>query len=343
MHLGSLLITVVLSVGVSAASEPPSPTPPKAGHKPEAHSKQHEQRAAGDQRGTENSPVFIKVIPSLPVEPDPAKESDNRHDYASSEWWLVYITAALVAATCGLIIYTARLWSATKALAEDAKQTAERQAREMQESLLIAGRSADAALKTAQHMQAAERAYVKMSHFRPGLTFKQNGQTCQVIIQVKIRNFGRTPATVTDVLLNIKRLPANEALPVTPSYEIRPNHQPIRAFLVAEDEFVKMDRHGWVNIPFPGWTMTNIEDLKGQVQLLVYGYVDYIDQFGCRHRSGYAMRYEPDLDDLTTYERDGEAFDRRDNLIFMTQYGWNYDRPRQQNEGSDWQNPKQPN
>src|SRR3989338_8343946 len=132
MRTKLLLIALLFAGNAATQSQEPSPTPAKASQKPQANPKQHKQRAAEDQRGTEKSPVFIKVIPSLAVEPQPTKEADKGDDYTSPEWWLVYITGALVCFTFGLMIYTARLWGATKTLAEDARNTADRQTNDTQ-------------------------------------------------------------------------------------------------------------------------------------------------------------------------------------------------------------------
>lgn len=199
------LVLLFSLVVVPAYSNPP--TPPKAGHQPEIGTTQHDETAAKDQRGSETSPLFIKVIPPLAVEPGPAKEAENGHDNSSAEWWLVYITGALVLATCGLIIYTARLWGATKSLAEDAEKTAARQAREMQASLLIAQESADAAKKSAE---AAERTVSTMRDTAEKQLRAYVMVDCVEIVDVKpdpsrefvepwihvrYKNFGQIPAT----------------------------------------------------------------------------------------------------------------------------------------------------
>lgn len=49
----------------------------------------------------------------------------------------------------------------------------------------------------------------------------------------------------------------------------------------------------------------------------------------CR-RGGYARQYDP--------RRDDPANENRNNLIFVTQRGYNYDRPRKKGEGNDWGN-----
>ena len=95
------------------------------------------------------------------------------------------------------MLYTARLWNATKTLAEDAKRTADRQASEMQASLRIAQESADAAKKMAVTMEdTAERqlrAYALVSHVKI-VNDPEPGHSGQWVY-IEIRNFGQTPAT----------------------------------------------------------------------------------------------------------------------------------------------------
>ena len=73
-------------------------------------------------------------------------------------------------------------------------------------------------------------------------------------------------------------------------------------------------------------------------KLWLYGYVDYIDQFGQRHRAGWARLYEPDRDDRQYYPSDDD-FAKRSNLVFVAEEGYNYDRERMPREGNDWDKP----
>ena len=66
---------------------------------------------------------------------------------------------------------------------------------------------------------------------------------------------------------------------------------------------------------------------RGNKIFYLYGCIDYTDQFGTKHRSGYARRFE-----RTAHE--GE-----DNLVFVTDPGYNYDRERTKDEGHDWDRP----
>jgi hypothetical protein len=105
--------------------------------------------------------------------------------------------------------------------------------------------------------------------------------------------------------------------------DVLPYPVPERAeelFLYRDDPFFFV-RH------FPV-TDREVEDIpRGEKIFYVYGYVDYIDQFGQRHRAGYARRFKP-----------GDS-SQNDNLLFVTQEGYNYDRQRQPGEGRDWGDP----
>lgn len=140
--------------------------------------------------------------------------------------------------------------------------------------------------------------------------------------EVQVTNCGSTPARVTDVRLRFLSLPVAERLPAVPDYGAQPKAAP-HFFLVGNDHFFHTD---WVNI---GATAKAAKD--GAVQMWVLGYVDYIDTFGQRHRSGYARVYNHTLD--VGRCAPGEL---RTNLEFVTQDSYNYDRPRERGEGNDW-------
>jgi hypothetical protein len=128
------------------------------------------------------------------MEPEPTKEHENARSYTSSEWWLVYITSALVLATVGLMIYTARLWGATESLAKDAKQTAVRQASEMQDSLRISRAAADAAMKSADASLMALRPWLSCEVDITGPLIFNAEKDAVFRLRFTIKNTGKTPA-----------------------------------------------------------------------------------------------------------------------------------------------------
>jgi hypothetical protein len=168
------------------------------------------------------------------------------------------------------------------------------------------------------HGQRVERAYVKLSHPPPGIE-PQLG-TDLVRLQISVKNFGRTPAQITDIVLNPLVLSGNQPLPREPVYTRRDGGQAQKAFLVANDELFYVRYY-----QLEAGQMNEVLDLAANLYLI--GYVDYIDQFGEHHRGGYARLYGPRIDDRALYKTD-EDFAARNNLVFVTQEGYNYDRIR---------------
>lgn len=103
------------------------------------------------------------------------------------EWGLVYLTLALVVVTGCLAIYTAKLWGATKSLAEDAKRTSERQSGEVRESLRI-GRETIEAME--RHSERRLRAYVFVESAEIRDPYSERGGQ----VKITFKNFGATPA-----------------------------------------------------------------------------------------------------------------------------------------------------
>jgi hypothetical protein len=200
------------------------------------------------------------------------------------------VITAISTAVIALVAFM--LWSSTRRLWESSKTVAEDMAR-------------------------SRRAYVKMSHLAPGI--QPEGTSGLFGIRLGIKNFGQTPATITDILLNCLVLPKGVPLPESPLYERQSGSIPT-GFLVANDEMV-FHRHYQITSD----DMTAVRDHQSDLYLI--GYVDYMDQFGQRHRAGYARLYRAMTDDRKSYRHDAE-FEERNNLNFVVKDGYNYDHPR---------------
>jgi len=228
-----------------------------------------------------------------------------------SEFWnvkvtdvaTVIVTVVLVIVTALLARYTARLWRATKDLVAESGDTARKEL----------------------------RAYVKMSHSPPGLTFETSNGVFRITIQVK--NFGRTPARITNSLIKHLILSSNGLLPDIPDYgRDTATSEGLTAFLVAGDE-------AFLSMAFSGIEVESLRAVERKMnRLWLYGYVDYVDQFGQRHRAGWARLYDPERDNRRYYPSD-EDFAKRSNLVFVEKEGYNYDRERMQYEDNDWEEP----
>jgi hypothetical protein len=179
------------------------------------------------------------------------------------------------------------------------------------EQIAVARDTAEAAKSTAEHTRTVERAYLKFSHRPTGLRCARTGECC---VEMGIHNRGHTPATVTGVLFE-HVITATPHLPVSPSYTAG-KEKPRSAFLVAGMQFGFEEK-------FDVTPKEYSEIRRAKLHLFLLGYVDYIDAFGQRHRAGYARVYNP----LSGHPN---------NLSFIPQPGYNYDRPREEGEGNDW-------
>jgi hypothetical protein len=151
---------------------------------------------------------------------------------------------------------------------------------------------------------ATERAYVGLSHTSPPGLALSAGVTPTAAVNIEVKNNGRTPANVTSISLGLRIEPAQAQLPRIPPYD--PAKQ-ITAFLTTGDTFF-IDPSPWT---IPPGDFAQVQ--AGTEKLYLLGYVDYKDQFGKRHRHGYARVYD--------------AGNPGNNLVFVTQADYNYDRP----------------
>ena len=298
MYLGIFLIALVAGTGVSQSSDPPPPTPPKAEQKNQADTKDKQQPPTPDQRGTENSPLFIKVIPPLTVEPPPAALAQHSNMYTSPEWWLVLVTLILAAITAILAGYTAKLWGATKSLAEEAKQTATRQASEMQKSLVISQESAATAKASValarEEFLATHRPRVIVRSVRCG---EAMGNVPEPPLQLDIimANVGLTPAIILKISASLMHVPSG-ILPPGPPYA---EHSATMITLnVGEPEPFSAFIRGDIVKEF------DLADGFGNATTFFFclGYLIYEDALNRRYRTAFVRRYNASIKRFSTVD-----------------------------------------
>ena len=292
-----IILSLVFSIGIANSQEQPPRNP---------NPKKVTQQDATDNRGTEKSPLVVKTLSPEKSTERIQEERTREHEKANREERLVFWTLALAILTGVLAsVAGAQLWMFF------------RQLRLMKDGADDAKLLAKAAKKSADAVMLAERAYVKMSHVPPGIEWHEpDGVGFSVVINVK--NYGRTPTTVTDVVLCIKVLPNAESLPAVPGYSVPQREEIPGAFLMPND---------WFNYTRSFNLFERLDDVKHKKssKLYVYGYVDYIDVFNQRQRGGYARVFNRWLD-----------IGKQNNLVLVTQRGYNYDRQREEGEGNDW-------
>lgn len=179
-----------------------------------------------------------------------------------------------------------------------------------------------------RHFTVSERAYVKLSHHSPGLSFSDPNPSGRVIAEVRVaaKNWGNTPATVSDIALDLralgKSIPSDRMIP--------DNAKTALAFLAPGEDFTF--GFGFV---FSAEDYEQFNNFLARARLV--GYVDYIDQFGNRWRNGYERIYFRTLDNSSL------PASERNNLVISRDSRGHYDRPRKPGEGIDWDwEPKPP-
>ena len=180
-----------------------------------------------------------------------------------------------------------------------------------------------------EHFRVTERAYVKLSHMPPGIIWVRQGGYCHAVLSFRVKNFGHTPAHVTDAHFEPIFLAQDEKLPDAPEYTLLEGRSVTAAFLVADDEMVHRADIGILHAQH-----TAVMDETSR--LVIIGYVDYLDKFGIRHRGSYAREYEPGMDQPPANINAAPDFAKRNNLVIVSERLYNDDRPRSRGEDVDW-------
>lgn len=308
------ILIIFLSLAIFSLSIAESQGPPD---------KRDNQRTKGDSitnKGNEKLTFPVTTIISLnPMNqsqnPDNTSTTNNNKSWYNSIWektlaepiniytlGLTFFTLVLAISTIGLWIATTRTTRHTKIAAEAAQK------------------SADASLQAATANMFTTRAYVRISTCPPGIIFIEQ-PIPQLTCRLEIKNYGETPAHITDIVIQAKISEIGQLLPDIPDFDNAKRYPCSNAFLVRGES---ISYHFFNDSILTKTLITDIKDGKSILNL--YGQVDYIDTFGNRHRGGFGQNYYPAHDQRRNYSSD-EAFTTRNNLTFLMQADYNYDRP----------------
>jgi hypothetical protein len=125
----AILGVLLLLVCAGAYSQEPSPGTGQGAEKPKSEAKQAKTGTAYEQRGSANSPLFVKTLPAPKTEAETNHEHFQYHEKPLLDKWLTYSTIFLSVVTFFLALFTAFLWGSTSKLVRGANETAERELR----------------------------------------------------------------------------------------------------------------------------------------------------------------------------------------------------------------------
>ena len=221
-----------------------------------------QQQAAPDQRGTENSPVVVKVLPAQEDEnkaKESAKEHDEKRKLDADTLWLSQLTVVII--FLQFLIFCAQaffLWGTLKATATAAQA------------------AIDAAALASRH----ERAYMfsgpaEVTDTGEGGVIFDHAQGT-LIVKIEVENSGRTVGILKKI-----RLGFSAELPTS------------KVTVYEGDGFRDMVYDLAIKAGIKCF-LTSVLSPLPPITTFVIGYIEYLDIFKEKHFSRFCIRLEPD-------------------------------------------------
>jgi hypothetical protein len=298
-RFGIIAFVALWGAGVAVAqSNRPSPGPGGANQQPKPIAQPAQQQSAADQRGTDDAPLIVRVVPAPKTEQEAAQDQAKRDDESAANWWMVRLTGII--AIIGLIqafvfwVQAGRL----KGTITKMDEIATGQTNDMQDSIAQAGRAAVAMENVARSMaenvenlkitvginreiadrqrlvtELQSRAYLSIQFY--GMVPQNAATGIRFEPRINLVNLGNTPAydvvsrTAADVLPT--PLPEDFAFPlpaVVPTRSVSTIAPRLNKILSAVVPKIYPD--------------VEVEQLKGGVgqRIHIWGEVFYKDAFG---------------------------------------------------------------
>jgi hypothetical protein len=300
------LIAIALACCLNvAASEPLQPQrgPQVEAKKQPESPADSKQQSKADQGASQ--PNLARVGPIQAAPPKPECEHGCEE---GTEFWPSLFGYRLKITDTLLVLFTFLLWVSTRNLWTETKAAGR-----------IAKTSADAAKTSSDALMLSERAYLTITFEMPGVRWNTNNRD-GLFLSVRVQNFGRTPAAVTDIRIGLSVRDNGDLLPLEFPYPNREQEDACpNGILVPGDHLL--------NDLYLGLRQTARESVQAsEKRLWLFGHVDYIDIFGKRRRAGLVRLYERALE--------GRADST--NLMSSTERRYDFDRERNKGEGNDW-------
>ena len=239
-----------------------------------------QQNAAEQERGSENFPLIVKVVPEEKSKDELAREyareqSEGRlveltGDLALYTWRLFLATAGLVFATSGLVVVGFR------------------QIRDAKEAIAAAVKSANVAERALTEL---ERPFVYGGVSEPGLrvvpsSHKRGSELGRGVLELSIYNFGRTPAILTRIEYAICPAPHGDICPAMAPSVVGGRELPVGTVCVSGDPFVEGQNLRW--------EFFDEEDdvIASKQSVWITGFVRYDDIFGAHYITGFTQVFD---------------------------------------------------
>ena len=259
LSLSLTLILLVLDLALNgashAANENPSQNPPpssgKLGSQDKSKSSKQEQQTQPDQRGTEQSPIIVKMAPSPKTEEEAAQAKQEKEEKAATDRRVEITTYIIGAATA--IQAIALIWT-----------------------IIVMNRTAKRQLRAYVMPQAAS--LIDGTMLQPPQAHRANVPGTVL----NFMNFGETPAyeVVSWAQIAVTQ-PINENNLVVPTLQ--------RMFAAPLGAKGTMPKALWFNRALTATERTDIAN--GQQAIYLYGRIEYLDAFKMKRFTNFRLHY----------------------------------------------------
>jgi hypothetical protein len=248
--------------------------------------KQPQQPAAAEQRGTQNSPLIVKVLPTAKTPDETAQEKHDRDAKAANDGNVVKLTAVLAAvAVLQLFVYGYQAYKLRQTV-----ESAGEQAKAMERHIGEAARSADAMENIVATIEAGNkavmRAYLTVIVGTPIYQQRRPGQSdLKFEGRPHLVNTGNTQARKVRIRIKGAILPS--PLPDDFVFPLPEEVAGTGDATVAAHQMYIMS--GIVEDFVPDAEVASIKEGVGRC-LYVWGLVTYEDIFGDRHTTRFGQQ-----------------------------------------------------
>ncbi len=263
--------------------QPPAPGASKASHLQKQNTQSADHPTSQDQQGTQDSRVFVKVIPAPKTQTETDQYREERDKQSSHERWAIVISAILVVIALGqLVVY----WYQAIQLRRTVESAGE-QSKAMERHIGEAARSATAMENIANVIQGGNAAIIRayLSVVINDAIYQERAEGLKFEAKPNLVNTGGTPARNVRIRIDAAIVPFAKAetftypLPqeVANASAVAAPHQTYNLSAVVK-EFV------------PDADVPDIKQARSEKgALTVWGTVTYDDVFGQSHTTRFAQ------------------------------------------------------
>ena len=275
-----VVIVVVLLVAGNAYSDNPTPGSGKESQPEHNQPKDSKKPANKDNRGTEGSPFFIKIVDTPKAETKPDKPKTESNEKPSTDGGLRAEAWAAIFAGVMVVIAT---WQVGLFL---------RQLRYIRRSLDDATRAADAAQKTADFTRVEF-----LSTHRPQIRVRrvlleEDHKTAEISVRYDVVNIGNRPAHITGGIVRVIFWPNDRPFPPLSQFP----DDPMESSNIRETTIAAGSKHGML--------AQASETTTGEFQfariweannLFFLGFIKHKDDLGNIRETSFYRRYDREL------------------------------------------------